>query len=184
MKIGTKGHYALTALLELAQQMVSGKPISLRFLANSQGLSPHYLEVLFCKLKKEGIVKSVRGFQGGYLLSRPPSKISVWDIVTAAGEVMRVNRCEQSSDNTFCFNKKSPCALHLLWEGLGAQIYGYLSQISLEDLINKNFSQKEPTLNFFDTDPTYMVNKSGCPEKGKCTQSMKAHGSKKGLYLS
>lgn len=153
MKIGTKGHYALLALIDLAEQKVSTEPVSLRVLAENQNLSLHYLEALFSKLKKKGIVRSIRGFQGGYFLTRPPSDISVWEIVTAVGEEMRVTRCESSSSASFCFNKGTLCSLHSLWDGLGHQIYEYLIHISLEDLVKKSF-KKNCSLNFEEDRPT------------------------------
>lgn len=157
MKIGTKGHYAVTAMMELAKKTDLKKPIPLNTLSVDQVISVHYLELLFVKLKKAGLVKSIRGSQGGYLLTRPASQISIFDIIMAVGEKVRVTRCDHESASS-CFRQKDRCALHGLWDGLSHQIYGYLSQISLGALVETELSQTHILLKIPEKITTYKTN--------------------------
>jgi Rrf2 family iron-sulfur cluster assembly transcriptional regulator len=181
MKIGTKGHYAVAAMTELAKRRALSKPIPLNILANNQNISVNYLELLFVKLRKKGLVKSIRGAQGGYLLAMAAPDISIWDIVIAVGEGMRVNRCE-SSEGHYCFDQKTKCLMHVMWEELGCIIQDYLSQISLQDLLEGQTLRETPILKLLDGPPTYSDELTR-PDKRNCQQSIKTHGSKKGLYL-
>ncbi|HCI48668.1 MAG: hypothetical protein A2977_01320 [Alphaproteobacteria bacterium RIFCSPLOWO2_01_FULL_45_8] len=158
MRIGTKGHYAVAAMVELAKKMPLNRPIPLNILAEDQNISVNYLELLFVKLKKEGIVKSIRGAQGGYLLVRPASEITIWQIVTAVGEGMRVNRC-QNSFASYCFEQKMKCTMHAMWEGLGQRIQDYLNHISLQDLVERSSLGEKHSLKMLDEYPTYTMNK-------------------------
>jgi len=123
------------AMTDLALN-TSDKPISLADIAERQEISLSYLEQLFGKLRKSGLVKSVRGPGGGYLLSRPAADLRVSDIVMAVDEPLTATRCKPGSP-AGCHHDKSRCLTHDLWEELGNQIYLYLSSVSLDDVCNK-----------------------------------------------
>jgi len=135
VKLSTKGRYAVMAMADLANN-ADGKPVSLAEVAERQEISLSYLEQLFGKLRKGGIVKSVRGPGGGYLLSRPADDMRVSDIIMAVDEPITATRCKPGS-SAGCHSDKSRCLTHDLWEELSNQIYLYLSTVSLGDVCNK-----------------------------------------------
>lgn len=141
MRLTTKGRYAVMAMVDLAK--VSGQnPVSLADIAARQEISQSYLEQLFAKLRKSGLVKSVRGPGGGYKLSHTPEKIRVSDIIVAVDEPLRATRCDPESKKG-CMGDKSRCLTHDLWEELGNQIHLFLSTVSLADVCNKNLLGKK-----------------------------------------
>ncbi len=135
MKLSTKGRYAVMAMVDLAKYE-SNKPISLADIADRQEISLSYLEQLFGKLRKGGLVKSVRGPGGGYLLSRTPSHVRISDIILAVDEPIKATRCKSWS-SLGCTGNKSRCLTHDLWAELGNQIYLFLSSISLADVCER-----------------------------------------------
>ena len=137
MKLGTKGRYAVMALVDLAYYG-EGKPLSLTEIAGRQALPIPYLEQLFVKLRQKGFVTSTRGQQGGYSLARKANDIRVAEIFEAIGEPLQTTRCEEASE-TGCLGTKGKCLTHSLWEGLGQQMYQYLNGISLADVCQRRF---------------------------------------------
>ena len=135
MRLTAKGRYAVTAMLDLAVHEDEG-PITLAAISRRQGISLSYLEQLFGKLRRGGLVKSVRGPGGGYLLSRAPDDIRISDIILAVDEPIQTTRCSPGSP-AGCKANKSRCLTHDLWEELGHHIYLYLSSTSLEDVVEK-----------------------------------------------
>jgi Rrf2 family iron-sulfur cluster assembly transcriptional regulator len=135
VKLSTKGRYAVMAMVDLASNG-SGRPVALADIAERQEISLSYLEQLFGKLRKGGVVKSVRGPGGGYLLARPSNQTRVSDIVLAVDEPLQTTRCMPGSP-AGCHNNKGRCLTHDLWEELGNQIYLYLSSVSLEDVCER-----------------------------------------------
>lgn len=135
MRLSTKGRYAVMAIVDLAFHS-DGKPVALADVAARQEISLSYLEQLFGKLRKGGLVKSVRGPGGGYLLSRTPAETRVADIITAVDEPIKATRCSPGAPSG-CHNDKSRCLTHDLWEELGNQIYLYLSSVSVEDICDR-----------------------------------------------
>ncbi len=133
MKLSTKGRYAVMAMADLAIRS-TGKPVSLADIATRQEISLSYLEQLFGKLRRGGLVKSVRGPGGGYLLSRVPAELRVSDIVLAVDEPIKATRCSPGSPKG-CHSDERRCITHDLWEELGNQIYMFLSSVSLEDVV-------------------------------------------------
>ena len=133
MKLSTKGRYAVMAMVDLAKQS-TGSPIALADVADRQEISLSYLEQLFGKLRRGGLVNSVRGPGGGYLLSRAPDDIRISDIILAVDEPIQTTRCSPGSP-AGCKANKSRCLTHDLWEELGHHIYLYLSSTSLEDVV-------------------------------------------------
>ena len=129
MKLTTRGRYAVTAMLDLALHAAAG-PVSLSDIADRQAISLSYLEQLFAKLKRAGLVTSCRGPGGGYALSRALSAISVAEIVDAVDEQIDATRCGGSGN---CQDGET-CLTHALWADLSDRIGGYLRSITLADL--------------------------------------------------
>jgi Rrf2 family iron-sulfur cluster assembly transcriptional regulator len=135
VKLSTKGRYAVMAMVDLACNS-NGSPVALADIADRQEISLSYLEQLFGKLRKGGLVKSVRGPGGGYLLARPSPQTRVSDIILAVDEPIQTTRCTPGSP-AGCHNHKGRCLTHDLWEELGNQIYLYLSSVSLGDVVDR-----------------------------------------------
>lgn len=131
MRLTTKGRFAVTAMVDLAMRGGRG-PVTLAGISERQSISLSYLEQLFGKLRRNGIVDSVRGPGGGYCLARPSAKISVADIVIAVDEPLDATNCGEMGN---CRDGK-PCVTHNLWMGLNEKIYAYLAEISLQQLID------------------------------------------------
>lgn len=132
MKLTTKGRYAVTAMLDLALHYDKGA-ITLADIARRQGISLSYLEQLFAKLRRSGLVDSVRGPGGGYNLAMEPAKISVAEIIVAINENIDATRCGGEKN---CHGDET-CLTHQLWEDLSTRIHEFLSGITLGDLVNK-----------------------------------------------
>lgn len=130
MRLTTKGRYAVTAVLDLAIHQGKG-PIALADIAQRQGISLSYLEQLFAKLRKRGLVISVRGPGGGYNLARDATSIYIAEVITAVDENVDTTRCGGAHN---C-KGDGPCLTHDLWMDLSDRIYGYLNNISLHDLV-------------------------------------------------
>jgi Rrf2 family iron-sulfur cluster assembly transcriptional regulator len=113
-----------------------GSPVALADIATRQEISLSYLEQLFGKLRKGGLVKSVRGPGGGYRLARGAAQTRIADIILAVDEPIQTTRCMPGSP-AGCHNNKSRCLTHDLWEELGQQIYLYLSSVTLVDVIER-----------------------------------------------
>lgn len=136
MRLSTKGRYSVMAMVDLAMQSGEGKPVALADIAERQEISLSYLEQLFGKLRKGGMVKSVRGPGGGYLLARTAGDTRISDIVLSVDEPLAATRCAPGAPEG-CHSNKSRCLTHDLWEELGNQIYLYLSSVSLDDVVQK-----------------------------------------------
>jgi Rrf2 family iron-sulfur cluster assembly transcriptional regulator len=132
MRLTTKGRYAVTAMLDLALH-AQEKPITLADISQRQGISLSYLEQLFSRMRKQGLVASARGPGGGYRLSRAANEINVAQVITAVDEKVTVTRCEGRGD---CQNG-NPCLTHELWCNLSDQIYDFLNGISLGQLVEE-----------------------------------------------
>ena len=135
MKLSTKGRYAVMAMVDLASNS-KGEPVALADIAERQEISLSYLEQLFAKLRKGGLVRSVRGPGGGYLLAHPVEESRISDIIVAVDEPIRATRCAPGSP-AGCRSNKSRCLTHDLWEELGNQIHLYLSSVTLADICNR-----------------------------------------------
>ena len=135
MKLSSKGRYAVMALADIARFNQS-EPISLRDISLRQGISLVYLEQLFLKLKKNDVVKSIRGKKGGYILSRNASDIKISDILFAVEEKVKTVGCEKHSKKG-CNGRSAKCISHNLWDELEVYINNFFQQRSLSDLINK-----------------------------------------------
>lgn len=132
MRLTTKGRYAVTAMLDLAVHATEN-PVPLADISQRQGISLSYLEQLFARLRKEGLVDSARGPGGGYRLSRAASEITVVQVISAIDETVEATRCGGLAN---CQDGE-PCLTHELWSDLSRQIYDFLSGINLAQLVER-----------------------------------------------
>jgi len=137
MRLTTKGRYAVTAMLDLALHYKDG-PITLADISKRPGISLSYLEQLFSRLRKNGLVDSARGPGGGYRLSREAAQISVADVITAVDEKVDAMRCEGKGN---C-HENGQCLTHELWCDLSDQIYAFLKSIDLGQLVARQGVQE------------------------------------------
>lgn len=142
MKLTSKGRYAVTAMLDVAIHAASG-PVSLADISERQAISLSYLEQLFSRLRKEGLVNSVRGPGGGYRLGRCSAEIAIADVINAVNESITATRCDGKGN---CQDGEQ-CLTHSLWEDLSGRIEEFLKGISLSDLVEqrniKDVSQRQ-----------------------------------------
>tara|TARA_X000000950_G_scaffold243195_1_gene298081 strand:+ start:107 stop:520 length:414 start_codon:yes stop_codon:yes gene_type:complete len=136
MKLTTKGRYAVMALADIANFNLN-TPISLRDISLRQGISLLYLEQIFLRLKKNKIVNSVRGSNGGYVLTKDPSKINISDVLNAVDEQVKTIGCNKNSKKG-CNGKSVKCITHNLWDELESHINIFFKNKNISDLVNKN----------------------------------------------
>ncbi len=132
MRLTTKGRYAVTAMLDLAIHYNQGA-VTLAQIATRQGISLSYLEQLFARLRRQGLVESTRGPGGGYTLASAPDKISVAEIIVAINERIDATRC---SGDKNC-SGEDRCLTHYLWQDLSERIHGFLNGITLAELVSR-----------------------------------------------
>lgn len=132
MKLSTKGRYGLKAMFELSLHSDKG-PVPLKNIAKKQNISEQYLEQLFATLKKNNLVKSVRGAQGGYLLAKDPSEITVGDILISLEGPVSLSEC--LFDEDVCKNSQT-CVTKVVWEKIKKGIEDVINSINLQDMIN------------------------------------------------
>ena len=131
MRLSTKGRYAVMAMVDLARQGTD-RAVSLAEIAERQDISLSYLEQLFAKLRRRGLVQSARGPGGGYRLARTAADTPISEIVLAVDEPLKVIRCAGGTQG--CLPGGARCATHDLWEALGRQIHQFLASVSLADV--------------------------------------------------
>ena len=136
MKLTSKGRYAVMALVDLAR-FDNINPVSLRDISLRQNISLDYLEQIFFKLKKNQIVKSIRGNQGGYVLSKNPNEIKLTNIFHAMDEKVKTVQCKKDSKKG-CNGRSTKCITHNLWDELENHINSFFEQKSLKDLVQDN----------------------------------------------
>ena len=136
MKLTSKGRYAVMALADLASFDI-GKPVSLRDISLRQNISLIYLEQIFSKLKKNNIVKSSRGINGGYILTKNPDQIKLSNIFFAVDEKVKTMQCKKDSKKG-CNGKNTKCITHNLWDELEVYINEFFNKKNLGDLINNS----------------------------------------------
>lgn len=135
MKLSTKGRYAVTALADIALNGAKG-PVTLSEIAERQGISLAYLEQLFVKLRRRGLVASVRGPGGGYRLARAPDETRISEIMAAVDERLNAMGCEgKAGEDGHCGTSREACLTHALWEQLSAHVHVFLSQTTIADVI-------------------------------------------------
>jgi Rrf2 family iron-sulfur cluster assembly transcriptional regulator len=133
MRLTTKGRFAVTAMLDLAINEAD-KPVTLAGISERQSISLSYLEQLFSRLRRCGLVKSVRGPGGGYRIAKTLDKISISEIISAVDELIDATQC---GGNENCHDE-GRCMTHDLWSSLNVKILEYLAGISLADLVASN----------------------------------------------
>ena len=136
MKLTTKGRYAVMALADLAK-FDNGAPVSLRDVSLRQGISLLYLEQIFSKLKRNNIVKSTRGVNGGYILTAKPDQIKLSNIFSAVQEEVKTVKCKKESKKG-CNGRSTKCITHNLWDELETHIQHFFNKKNLGDLIKGN----------------------------------------------
>ncbi len=136
MKLSTRGRYAVMAMADLARHMPRGEPVRLSEIADRQEISLPYLEQLFAKLRRGGLVVAARGPRGGYRLARTAGETHIADIIVAVDEQIKATRCKSES-STGCLGSKGRCLTHDLWEELGRQIEVFLESVTLADVLER-----------------------------------------------
>ena len=132
MRMSTKAQYAVRALVSL-NLTSEGLPVSIKNISERENISLNYLEQLFVKLRRGGIVNSVRGPGGGYLLARSAADIRIDQIIDTVEEALMPLSCMNSDGSCGC---GSECTTQSVWQGLGNQIRSFLASVTLEDLTN------------------------------------------------
>ena len=133
MKLSTKGRYAVTALADIALNGAAG-PVTLGDISTRQGISLAYLEQLFVKLRRRGLVASVRGPGGGYRLAQRADETRISDVMAAVDERLNAMGCE-GPDGERCGSSREACLTHALWEQLSAHVHVFLNQTTIADMI-------------------------------------------------
>ena len=147
MKISTRGHYAVQALVDMASQP-NNDPTSLSVIAERQDLSQNYLEQLFVKLRKGNLVKSVRGPGGGYLLAKDSSHISIGEVFSAVDESLVITDCaENHTEGSPACAKLNDCRTQTLWAKLMNHYNDLLYSITIEDVVKGEFDFPSVGLN-------------------------------------
>jgi len=142
MFLTTKGRYAVAAMIDIITNGNGKTPISLAQIAERQNISISYLEQIFLQLKKHNLVKSVKGPGGGYIVDRDPSQIPVAEILLAAGETVKMTKCQGSKN---CTGTSAKCKTHHIWATFENKIAKYLTSTTMADIL-------EPNSNFFKLD--------------------------------
>ena len=141
MKLSTKGRYGLKAMYDLALNY-GDEPVPLKSIAERQGISENYLEQLMANLRKAGLVRSIRGAYGGYLLSREPSKITVGDVLRALEGPIGLVDCVLEQDAVKCL-KYENCITRTVWEKISDSIVKTIDSITLQDMCNNTKNNSE-----------------------------------------
>jgi len=133
MRLTSKGRYAVSALVDLHKHQRGG-PVNLAAISERQCISLSYLEQLFRRLRENGLVKSIRGPGGGYLLRRDPAEISVAEVMRAVDDEKQADRCVNALRGCHRGNR---CDTHELWDALGRHIARFLDVVTIEDVCNR-----------------------------------------------
>ena len=142
MKLSTKGKYGVRAVFEIARNYGKG-PLTIKEIADRQGISFSYLEQILHRLGKAGLIESVRGPAGGYLLARKPSNLTIGDIVRALEGPIALSHCLEPGESDEC-NQADDCVARMVWAKVGAKIEEALDSISFNDLLLQQ--QEHPAL--------------------------------------
>ena len=138
MKLSTKGRYGVKAMVDLAIHY-GDTPVSIKTISKRQNISEYYLEQLFSPLRKAGLIKSIRGAQGGYVLNKTPDQIKVSDVMYVLEGPIEIAECIEGVE---C-NNIDCCATRLLWEKIKNSIDEVMESITLQDIANDYASIKE-----------------------------------------
>ena len=141
MRITTKGRYALRAVVNLATAS-RGKPIPIKFIAKEEEISPEFLEQIFFRLKKAGIIRSVRGPGGGFILDQPLEIITIKDIFEAVGEGVDLTPCINCSSNSGTCNRTDNCLIHDVWVQVTSEVSNLFESFTLQSIIESKQRRK------------------------------------------
>ena len=139
MRLTTKGRYGVRAVLNLAAAYAN-RPISIKTIAGQEGISPEFLEQIFFRLKKSGIISSVRGPGGGFILTKKPGEVSIKDILDAVGEPTFPTPCTDPDDPDRC-ERKENCRITHTWQRFNDVINDFLAGLTLKDILEENGSR-------------------------------------------
>jgi Rrf2 family transcriptional regulator, iron-sulfur cluster assembly transcription factor len=147
MRITTKGRYALRAMANLAASY-QGKPRPIKIIAAEESISPEFLEQIFFKLKKAGIIGSVRGPGGGFVLDKQPDEITVKDIFVAVDEGLDLTPCTActAADGEDPCDRMDHCIVYSVWQEASDHIINYFDSITLQSILDKNHARVQQLL--------------------------------------
>lgn len=137
MKLSTKGRYGVRAMVDLASNY-GGTPVSIKTISKRENLSEYYLEQLFSPLRRANLIRSIRGAQGGYILCKPPSEITVGDIMLVLEGPIEIADC---IDGVHC-DSTDFCATKMVWEKVKKSIDDVMNSITLQDIIDEHVAKK------------------------------------------
>lgn len=143
MRLTTKGRFAVTAMLDLAMHAQQGA-VTLTAISERQQISLSYLEQLFAKLRRANLVASIRGPGGGYVLAASADEINIAQIIAAAEDCLDATQCSSKGN---C-HQGTPCLTHDLWESLHQTIHQYLSNVTLQSVLNRREQEQTHTIHF------------------------------------
>ena len=143
MRFTTRGRYALRASLALAVMEKNGAPVSINALSEKENISSVFLEQIFFKLRKAGLVSSVRGPGGGFIFAKPLDKLTVKQILDAAGEDIEFSFCDKQSHDC---DRMSECMSHHVWEETHKHINTFLEGITIASILEKYKGGPEPVV--------------------------------------
>ena len=138
MRLTSKGRYAVMAMADLALHGGRERAVPLQDVASRQEISLSYLEQLFARMRRAGLVSGVRGPGGGYRLSRDASSVTIADIIAAVNEPIKATRCEEGSMKS-CIGRSGRCIAHGLWQEMGDRIQSFLGSVSLADVLEQRY---------------------------------------------
>lgn len=138
MRLTSKGRYAVMAMADLALHGGEDRAVPLQEVARRQEISLSYLEQLFARMRRAGLVAGVRGPGGGYRLAKSAAKTTVADIIAAVNEPIKATRCKEGSAKG-CLGKTGRCIAHGLWQEMGERIHMFMASVSLADVLAQRF---------------------------------------------
>jgi Rrf2 family iron-sulfur cluster assembly transcriptional regulator len=138
MRLTSKGRYAVMAMADLALHGGAERAVPLQEVARRQEISLSYLEQLFAKMRRAGLVSGVRGPGGGYRLARGADLVTVAEIIAAVNEPIKATRCDSASPKS-CIGRNGRCIAHGLWQEMGDRIQVFLDSVSLADVLEQRF---------------------------------------------
>jgi Rrf2 family protein len=141
MKISTRGRYGVRAIVDIAYHG-RGKPEQIRRIAERQDIPPRYLEQIFQRLKRAGIIKTLRGAKGGYYLGKPPSQISVADVVQVTDGPLTPVLCRDYSNKDAECRRAGRCVVKPVWDEAGKRMADYLRSVTIEELCQRTESMQ------------------------------------------
>lgn len=164
MRLGTRARYAVTAIVDLASTC-GGAPVTLADIAARQAISLSYLEQLFARLRRCGLVRSVRGPGGGYLLARPAEETSIAEIIAAVDEPIHSSGCGGADAPAGCRGGEGRCLTHDLWDGLDRRIRRYLHTVTVADVCCRRLPPDEAAAHEVARDAIAAAPPDGAPQR-------------------